>query len=505
VPSFGVTWRRLVLLLFALVTLGASAVAVAVVPSDARLSARGVSVAVLTVGPTPVGGPIPLGFVGLSMEYPTLAMYAGRNPGAVDPVLEQLIRNLAPQRPVLRIGGSTTDWTWWPIAGTPRPPWVRYVLTKRWVAVTRALAAAVGARLILSINLEANSPQIAGTEARALLGGIGRKWVTALELGNEPELYGQVGWYRTRGGQTVRGRPRGYDFAEFTDDYSRLAASLPPIRLAGLSTSAAPAWSRPLGRFLDAEPRVGIVTVHRYGLDRCDKPAPILTTNELLSVRGQERVAQSTTASVKTAHAHGVPLRIEELNAVACGGQPGVSDTFGSALWALDVMFETARVGVDGVNIHTRAAGLNSLFTVQDIQGRWAAHVRPEYYGLMMFAQAAPSGARLLPVSGAGGTLHAWATHSADGRVRVVLINDDPTRSRTVTVNIPSGSAPATLERLDAPSIASTDDVTLGGQSFGPQTSTGVLAGQPQIVSIPPVGGGYPIEVPAASAAMLTS
>lgn len=477
-----------------------------VLPSDARLSARGVSVAVLTVGSTPVGAPIPAGFVGLSTEYPTLATYAGRNPGAVDPVLEQLIRNLAPQRPVLRIGGSTTDWTWWPIAGTARPPWVRYVLTKRWVAVTRALAAAVGARLILSINLEANSLKIAATEARALLGGIGRKSVTALELGNEPELYGQVGWYRTRDGRTVRGRPRGYDFAEFTNDYSRLAASLPPIQLAGPSTSAALAWSRPLGRFLEAEPRVGIVTVHRYGLDRCDKPAPILTTNELLSVRGQERVAQSTEASVKTAHAHGVPLRIEELNAVACGGQPRVSDTFGSAIWALDVMFETARVGVDGVNIHTRAAGLNSLFTVQDIQGRWAAQVRPEYEGLMMFAQAAPSGARLLPVSGAAGrTLHAWATRSADGQLRVVLINDDPTRSQTVIVRVPSGSAPATLERLDAPSIAATDGVTLGGQSFGPQTSTGLLAGQPQIVSIPPVGGGYSIEVPAASAAMLTS
>ena len=112
--SFGVTWGRVVLIVLATVTVGASAVAV--VPSDARVSASGVSVAVLTVGPTPVGAPIAPGFVGLSMEYPTLATYAGRNPRAVDPVLEQLIRNLAPQRPVLRIGGSTTDWTWWPIA-----------------------------------------------------------------------------------------------------------------------------------------------------------------------------------------------------------------------------------------------------------------------------------------------------------------------------------------------------------------------------------------------------
>jgi hypothetical protein len=500
----GVVSRRSVLLALTMLTLGAGGLSV--VASDARPSAGGTAATVITVGRAGFGAPIPAGFVGLSMEYPTVATYAGESPRAVDPVLEQLIRNLAPrQRPVLRIGGSTTDWTWWPVPGVPRPPWVRYDLTKRWLAVTRVLASAVGAHLILSINLEANSRRLAAAEASALLGGIGRERVAALELGNEPELYGQVAWYRTPDGRAVRGRPRGYDFTAFTSDYSTLAASLPRIRLAGPSTSAASAWRRPLGAFLATEPRVGIVTVHRYGLDRCDKPAPILTTGELLSVPVQKRVAQSTAASVRTAHAHGIPLRIEELNAVACGGQPGVSDTFGSALWALDVMFETARVGVDGVNIHTRAAGLNSLFSVEDIQGRWQARVRPEYYGLMMFAQAAPAGARLLRVSGAiGGTLHAWATRGADGQIRVVLINEDPSRSRAMIVRTPSATAPATVERLDAPSVEARDGVTLGGQSFGSQSTTGLLAGPSQIISINPVAGGYSIQLPAASAAMLT-
>ncbi len=499
---FGPTPRRSVPLVLAMLALGVSASAVG--RSDARQSTRGAS-SVLTVGSSPTGPPVPAGFVGLSMEYPTAAIYAGSNPRAVDPVFEQLIRNLA-QRPVLRIGGSTTDWTWWPSAAAARPPWARYALTKRWAAVAHALAVAVGARLIFSINLEANSPTIAATEARRLLGGVGRKWVTALELGNEPELYGMVGWYRTRSGRSIRGRPPGYDFAQFANDYSRVAASLPPIRLAGPSTSAAAAWTRPLGRFLTANPRVGLVTVHRYGLDRCDKPTPILTTSELLSARGQARIAQSVAASVKTAHAHRVPLRIEELNAVACGGEPGLSDTFASALWALEVMFETARIGVDGVNIHTRAAGLNSLFTVEDTQGRWTAQVRPEYYGLMMFAQAAPSGARLLPVFGAArASLHAWATRSPDRHVRVVLINEDPRRPRTVIVRVPSAAAPAKLEQLEAPSIAATDGVTLGGQSFDPQTSSGLLAGQPQSISIPLAGGGYSVQVPPASAAMLTS
>jgi hypothetical protein len=71
-------------------------------------------------------------------------------------------------------------------------------------------------------------------------------------------------------------------------------------------------------------------------------------------------------------------------------------------------------------------------------------------------------------------------------------------------VRVPSASVPAALERLDAPSIGARDGVTLGGQSFGLQTTTGLLTGQPEIISIPPGGAGYTIQLPAASAAMLT-
>ena len=44
-------------------------------------------------------------------------------------MFEQLIRNLAPgQAPDLRIGGDTTDWTWWPVPGVAKPGGIRYSL-----------------------------------------------------------------------------------------------------------------------------------------------------------------------------------------------------------------------------------------------------------------------------------------------------------------------------------------------------------------------------------------
>ena len=163
----------------------------------------------VTVGPARVGRPVSAGFVGLSMEYSTVPLYAGLDPRAVDPVLTQLVRNLAPgQQPVLRIGGTTTDWAWRPVPGVSRPPWVRFELTDQWLSVTRALTAAVRARLILSINLAADSTVVADNEARALIRGIGRGSIQAFELGNEPELYGRIPWYRTPSGRAVRSRPR---------------------------------------------------------------------------------------------------------------------------------------------------------------------------------------------------------------------------------------------------------------------------------------------------------
>ena len=41
--------------------------------------------------------------------------------------------------------------------------------------------------------------------------------------------------------------------------------------------------------------------------------------------------------------------------------------------------------------------------------------MHPEYYGLLMFAQAFPPGARLLPVSAPAGPVKVWATEAPTG------------------------------------------------------------------------------------------
>ncbi len=436
-------------------------------------------VTVVTVDPGSREPVVPAGFLGLSIEYPALEAYAGTDPSSVDPVFEQLVRNLAPgQAPVLRIGGNSADRTWWPTAGMERPPGVSFDITDQWLAVTRALARALGAHLILGLNLEADSPRLAASEASALVDRIGVQSVRALELGNEPDLYPAFPWYRS-GAHRVFGRPKSYDEAAFIRDFAGFTGALPRAPLAGPSLSGM-SWTRDLGRFLAAEPHLGLVTLHRYPLQLCLTPASSArypTIARLLSPATSTGVAESFAPYVALARAHGLSLRVDELNSVSCGADPAVSKSFASALWALRTLFELARVGVSGVNVHTFPGAGYELFGIGRHGDAWRAAVSPEYYGLLMFAQATPPGSRLLTVGHTGGPgVNAWATRATDGTVRVVFTNEGVS-SRELAVSLPGKFERATLARLTAPSPSSTAGVTLAGQSFGAQTGTGLLVG----------------------------
>ncbi len=465
-------------------------------------------VAVPTASTFADGAVIPAGFLGLSLEYPAVEAYAGSNPAAVDPVFERLIRNLTPgQQPVLRIGGDSSDSTWWPVAGVGRPPGDTYTLTHNWIAVTKALAAATNARLILGINLEADNQELAAAEARALLAGIGSGYVRALEIGNEPELYGAFAWYRTPGGGKVTGRPHGYNFTDYTRDYVSFAAALPHYPLAGPAVSG-PRWMVDLGQFVNAVPALGIATLHRYPLQNCFMPrgSPRYPSiDHLLSSAASTGLAAEIAPYVSIAHAHHIPFRLDELNTVSCGADRATSQTFASALWAVDALFELARAGVDGVNIHTFPGAGYELFRLAQSGGHWQATVSPEYYGLLMFAQAAPPGSRLVRISGTNGPVKIWATKAPDGRIRIIVINKDMTHDHVVSLPAAAAGASgtATIERLQAPSASSSTGVTLGGQSFGAATQTGSLAA-PKDDSVPEQGGRYLVTMPAASAALLT-
>jgi hypothetical protein len=181
-----------------------------------------------------------------------------------------------------------------------------------------------------------------------------------------------------------------------------------------------------------------------------------------------------------------------------------VSNTFASALWLLDGLFASASMGVDGVNLHTYPGSINGMFDVAQHHGQWSAIVHPLFYGALMFAQAAPAGARLLPVtSPAPGRVRAWATRAGDRAVRVVLINDSLRWPAHVQLRLTGAGGTAALVRLRAPSADATGSVTLGGRSFGTPATSGLLP-PPLPRTVTERDGVYRLTVPPASAALMT-
>jgi hypothetical protein len=290
------------------------------------------------------------------------------------------------------------------------------------------------------------------------------------------------------------------------DDFSTFARALPAAPLAG-PTTGSDTWLASLKPFIDGAPRLGVVTVHRYPLQLCfvspDSPG-YPTIPNLLAAASTSQLADSVATDVELAHARGVPLRVDEMNTIGCGIDLPVSQSLASALWALDSLFEMARVHVDGVNIHTFPGSGSQLFTFTRAGGQWLAHVEPEYYGMLMFAQAAPAGSQLLRVaSSPGDPLHQWATRDPDGLIHTVLINFQPAHAATVAVRLP-GPGTVTLSMLRAASIGSQSGLTLGDQSFAGETTTGVLVGRSTTALLSPVDGRYVVRVPPATATMLT-
>ena len=475
--------------------------------------------ATVSVTPTATTAPIPPGFVGLAFEYNTIPRWAGNAKTGVNPVLVRLLRNLAPSgAPLVRIGGLSTDHSWWPVPGMSKPPGVTYSLGPFWARDAHAFAQALHGRLMLGLNFEADQPRIDQFEADEFLSRIGRPSIAAMNIGNEPPLYSGVPWYKMLGttvlpwserrGVSVFGRPASWNPTTYAAEYARVMSVLPNVPIAGPDTERTP-WLSAFAQFLYPQSQVGIVTSHAYGLNNCIKnpgsPAYPSVPN-LVSLYASRHLLPGLGPFIQLAHRDGATYRVDEIGSVTCNGYAGVSNTMASALWVADALFAIAQGGVDGVNLHSYPDLSNSLFDFSHSRNGWLGVVHPIYYGALLFSQAAPAGSRLLTTSPSSTPdLRAWATSGPGPVAHVLLINDNLSSLATVLVQAPAGFgwARGTIERLVAGSGDATEGVTLGGESFGQQTTTGVLA--------PPIpewasanAGTYTVRLRPASALLLT-
>jgi hypothetical protein len=473
------------------------------VTADASATARTADAVTVTVGSGSDGPPVAAGFVGLATEFPAVKNELGNDPEEPDDAFEQTARNLAPFGGLtFRIGGDSSDWAWWPVPGMREPPWVRWSMTSTWAAVTKRFVDDLNAHLIVGINMEADSTRIASTEVQGISSQLGDSVPITYEVGNEPELYSKFPFYKKKDGRPVLGRPKGYSFPDITAEWNRIAGALPHVRLAGPGYSALNALPE-VSQFLDGAQRLSLLTVHSYPLKAMRCGGGPADESRLFQPASLQELAAEVKAWTTLARQHGIPVRVDEMNSVTCGGTFGFSDTFGPALWALNILPLYAEAGAQGVNFQSRPFSAQNLIQTDHTRSGWRVEVQPEYYGLLAFAKLTPPGSRILQVSETPAGLYAWAVRAPGGQRSVVLTN---VTSSATTVGIHGVGARglASVEALRAASggLHTAGRVTLGGQTISP--STGELTGTAVTQTLASAQGVYDVHVAPASAEIVT-
>jgi hypothetical protein len=442
---------------------------------------------------------VPSSFLGISTEYVTIPVWA-RHLEVLNRVLSML-RIDGPLR--LRIGGDSADRTFW--APTRElPEWI-FELTPSWLTGVRNIVNRSDVRLILDLNLITATPQIAARWAATAEAKLPKRSIIAFEIGNEPDIYNRTLWRRLIIGGGSRPLPTKVTAGGYASAFASYARAL--IRVAPGVPLLAPALANPqknaywVTRLLRA-PHPGLrgVTAHRYPYSACARPGS-RTFPTIAGVLSQNATAGMARTALHVEHisdrAH-LPLWLTEINSVTCGGTRGVSDTFATALWAPDALFELVRAGVESASVHVRADAINMAFSLT--RSGLVAH--PLLYGMVLFARTLGPGARLIPLRvhdpGSPG-LKAWAVQLPGGVLHVLLINKT-SRAARASIDVPASGA-GTVQRLLAPSVRSTSGVTLDGQSLNAQ---GRWQGNAATETVSRDAGGYTVRLTPFSAALVT-
>lgn len=467
-------------------------------------SARAATSVVVALAPGSRPTPVPPSFLGLSTEYWSLPGFAGHM--AKFARVLSMLRVPGDGPLILRVGGNSADHTIWAARLRTMPRWV-FELTPAWLQAARKIVRRAGVRLMLDLNLITDSPSAASVWARAAEAELPRRSIAGFEIGNEPDIYSRSFWIAalSRRGLDASILPPGLTpggYAREFGSYARLLRRFAPgVPLLGPEIAHPvrhASWVSSLVARARAD--LGMVTAHQYPYTACTAPgSPTYPTIErVLSEHASAGTARSLAAVIGDAHRAGLPFLLTEVNSVTCGGVTGVSDTFATALWGPDTLFELLRAGVDGVDVHVRTDAINAAFAFK--RGQLVA--RPLLYGLLMFRRALGTDSSLVGVQvRARRQMHVkvWAVKVTGGGLHVLVIDKGGRAARVALRIAPDG--PAAVQRLLSPSVAATAGVTLAGQSLD---ADGRWVGHRVVSQLLPSADGYELTVPRYSAALVS-
>jgi hypothetical protein len=442
---------------------------------------RGSDVVQIRVDESAAVGKVSEGFLGFGYETSAVAQtdyFTSKNRRLV-----RLYTNLG-RSGLIRIGGNVSDHTKFMPDAPPAPKTEREVtiINRQNLTDLGDFARATGWQVMWGLNLGTGSREEAVEEAVAVQEALGDR-LHSFEIGNEVDLMRKFG--------------RDYNayHAVFLEYKQALRARLPRAAFSGPDVAGNVSY---IEKFVATESSdLKLVTHHYY---RTGVRSPSATIDYLLARDAAFDLRLQKLRDL--CEPRRLSFRINEVNSFYGGGKAGVSDTFASALWCLDYVFNVAGHGGSGVNMETdiNQLGFISHYSpiVHDPQGVCTA--RPEYYAMLAFAMAGHG--ELLKVEMAKPeplNFTGYATRNAQGVIWLTLINKDLAADATVECRLPASSHRAEAFEIHAPSADAKQGITFAGAAVAGDASWS--AGKSEAVAVE--NGAINYRIPRATATII--
>ncbi|TPX47893.1 beta-glucuronidase [Synchytrium endobioticum] len=493
---------------------------------------------------------VPQGFIGFSLEWQLLNNSLG-NTGSnsmsytdTNPIAVNLFKQVQPNASslkgksmaLLRIGGNSAIKMGWGLSKFPQPaPFGQPLGVTVWpgdLQLLNQFAYDTGYGLVLDVSmLDAAPDRTLEFIQNGIMKYIDPRNIWSIQLGNEPDNWVVI-YYR----------PTGWQFdPDYLGEYKTYATQI-KNQISGWTNPTSfggglggmqvylPQWIAYLPRFLQTETTslVQSLTFNRYPLTVCDAdPAKRQrATIPLLLADPGETGLDFVDPVIAAAKAANIPAYLGEGGVASCSGAPGVSDSFASALWGVDMLLDFALRGLSKALIAdprgasqgiSKNIATNGPF-IFDVTTQ-AVKVRPIFYAMSLVSQLFQEGSSATifrPVSftpvGPAVNMRAFAIYdSSNFSISTVIINKDYSSNNTQTIclsfGINSTQPPpsATITRLTGPSAAATAGVLLANQTYD-DTSNGYIRRVATYETVAPnADGTYTVNVDALSIAVVRS
>ncbi|KAJ7635000.1 glycoside hydrolase family 79 protein [Roridomyces roridus] len=473
---------------------------------------------------------IPGSFYGFSIEMSVLTQIFGKNSSFIQVPLLNLFSNIVQRAGSIniRIGGNTQDYAYY----VPTLPEDRAISKEKAASKNPTETPAVIYTMDLFYMLS-NISAFAGAKwyvgapfndstqfrfeiveyAEAVLGDS----LLGIQVANEPDLY--VGHHH---------RNDSYGPANYTQEFGEFIAAMAgndniPIKNKLIGPSVSGNWTPEMvidtgfidkySDSLSAFPS----SIIPQSSENCYPVYHISTYHDpqatfpvYLSHSGPQGLVSPYLNAATIARAANKPFLMFETNSASCGGFPGISDSFGATLWALDYGLQMAWGNFSGAMLHV--GGQNVYYnpftappTNQSKYFEWT--VGAVYYSALVAAEVfgKTNTAQIVDMLGNNASVYTpqYAIHENGALARVGLFNyiTDPTGASdyTATLTVSGGTVPSSVQvkYLLSDSVATKNNITWANQTLGTQREVdGRFRGVENVVSISCDTGANTCQIP---------